>query len=78
MASRLWQLSESLEEGKQMPILTLILVLVVIGVVLWLINTYIPMQPAIKTILNAVVVVILIIWLLAVLFPGLANIRVGK
>ena len=61
-----------------MPILTLILVLVVIGVVLWLINTYIPMQPAIKTILNAVVVVILIIWLLAVLFPGLANIRVGK
>jgi hypothetical protein len=47
-----------------MPILTILLVLIVVGVILWLINTYIPMDSKIKSILNVVVVVILIIWLL--------------
>jgi hypothetical protein len=61
-----------------MPILTLILVLVIVGVVLWLINTYIPMQPPVKTILNVVVVLVLIVWLLSALFPGLGGIRIGK
>jgi hypothetical protein len=61
-----------------MPILTLILVLVIVGVLLWLINTYVPMQPPIKTILNVVVVLILIVWLLTALFPGLMDIRIGK
>ena len=41
-----------------------ILVLVVVGVLLWLINTYIPMQGAIKTILNVVVVVAILVWVL--------------
>ena len=47
-----------------MPILTIIIVLIVTGVLLWLINTYIPMQGTIKKILNAVVVIIIVIWLL--------------
>lgn len=47
-----------------MSLVTVILTLVVIGLVLWLINTYIPMQSTIKTILNVVVVVVVILWLL--------------
>ena len=47
-----------------MPILTILLVLVVAGVALWLINTYIPMDRKIKNILNVVVVIVLVIWLL--------------
>ena len=47
-----------------MPLLTIIIVLIVVGVALWLINTYIPMAGPIKSILNIVVVVVLIIWLL--------------
>jgi hypothetical protein len=49
-----------------MPILTVIIVLIVAGVLLWLVNTYIPMQRTIKNILNAVIVIILVIWLLKV------------
>lgn len=49
-----------------MPILTIIIVIMVVGVLLWLINSYIPMQRTIKSILNAVVVIILVIWLLKV------------
>lgn len=49
-----------------MPILSLILVLVAVGVGLWLINNYIPMDGKIKSILNAVVVIGVIIWLLQV------------
>jgi hypothetical protein len=47
-----------------MSLLTILLVLVVVGVILWLVNTYIPMDGKIKSILNVVVVVIVIIWLL--------------
>jgi predicted membrane protein len=47
-----------------MPLLSLIIVLVVIGVVLYLINTYIPMASSIKSILNVVVVVVVCIWIL--------------
>ena len=49
-----------------MPLLHLILVLIVVGILLWLVNTYIPMDPKIKSILNAVVVICVIIWLLQV------------
>ena len=49
-----------------MPILTIIIVLIVAGVILWLINRYIPMQQTIKNILNAVVVIVIVIWLLKV------------
>jgi hypothetical protein len=47
-----------------MPLLTILIVLIVAGVLLWLVNSYIPMDSKIKTILNVVVVIILIIWLL--------------
>jgi hypothetical protein len=47
-----------------MPILNILIVLVVVGVILWLVNTYIPMDRKIKSILNVVVVIIVIIWLL--------------
>jgi hypothetical protein len=47
-----------------MDLLTIILVLVLVGVLLWLINTFIPMDGKIKKLLNVSVVVILIIWLL--------------
>lgn len=61
-----------------MPILTIVLVIVVAGVILWLVNSYIPMQRTIKGILNAVVIIILVIWLLKVfgVLDSLQNIRI--
>jgi hypothetical protein len=47
-----------------MSIVGLILTLVLIGVLLWVINTYIPMDPKLRQILNIVVVILVIIWLL--------------
>lgn len=47
-----------------MSILTILLVLVFVGVILWLVNSYIPMDAKIKQILNIVVVIVLIVWLL--------------
>jgi len=47
-----------------MPLLTILIVLVVVGVILWLVNTYIPMDRKIKNILNIVVVIVVVIWLL--------------
>ncbi|HEX7494895.1 MAG TPA: Thivi_2564 family membrane protein [Bacteroidales bacterium] len=49
-----------------MPLLTILIVLIVAGVLLWLVNNYIPMDRTIKNILNAVVVIALIVWLLKV------------
>ncbi|HEY6503717.1 MAG TPA: Thivi_2564 family membrane protein [Chitinophagaceae bacterium] len=47
-----------------MPLVTVLLVLIVVGVILWLINTYIPMDRKIKNILNVVVVIAVVLWLL--------------
>ena len=47
-----------------MPLLNIIIVLAVVGVVLWAINTYLPMAKPVKTILNVVVVAVLCVWLL--------------
>ena len=47
-----------------MPLVNLILVLIVVGMALWLINTFIPMAGSIKAILNVVVVVVVCIWVL--------------
>ena len=62
-----------------MPLVQILLVLIVVGVVLWLINRFIPMQGTIKGILNAVVVIVVVIWLLNVfgLMPALNTLRVG-
>ncbi len=47
-----------------MPLLNVVITLVVVGVILWLINTYIPMQSTIKSILNGVVIIAVVLWLL--------------
>ena len=47
-----------------MPLVSLIAILIVVGVVLWLINTYIPMASAIKSLLNIVVFVVVLVWVL--------------
>lgn len=47
-----------------MPLVEVVIVLIVVGVLLWLVNTYVPMASAVKSILNAVVVIALIVWLL--------------
>ena len=49
-----------------MPIITILIVIIVAGVLLWLVNTQIPMDAKIKKIFNAVVVIVLVIWLLKV------------
>ncbi|MDY0343610.1 MAG: Thivi_2564 family membrane protein [Lentimicrobium sp.] len=61
-----------------MPVLTIVIVILVVGVILWLINSYIPMQRTVKNILNAVVVIVLVIWLLKVfgLLDSLQNLTV--
>ena len=48
-----------------MSLITVVIVLIIVGVVLWLINAYIPMASVIKTILNVVVVIVVILWLLS-------------
>ncbi|MGA2535685.1 MAG: Thivi_2564 family membrane protein [Terracidiphilus sp.] len=62
-----------------MPLVNLVLTLVVIGVLLWLVNHFIPMQSQIKSILNGVVVIAVVIWLLRVfgLLGHLSQYRVG-
>ena len=47
-----------------MSLINLVLILIVIGVLLWLVNNYIPMDGKIKQILNIVVVIVVVIWLL--------------
>ncbi len=61
-----------------MPLLTILLVLIVVGVLLWLINNYIPMDRKIKNILNIVVVIIVVLWLLKAfgLLDSIKGIRV--
>lgn len=62
-----------------MPLLQVVIILIVVGVLLWLINSYVPMQATIKKILNAVVVIAVILWLLNIfgLFNSFSNIHIG-
>ena len=63
-----------------MPLVHVVLVLVVVGVLLWLVNSYIPMAGSIKSILNAVVIIAVVLWLLSVfgLMSEISNIKIGK
>ncbi|MBF0551993.1 MAG: hypothetical protein HQK60_15850 [Deltaproteobacteria bacterium] len=63
-----------------MPLINLVIILVVIGVVLWLINNYIPMDWKIKRILNVVVVIGVILWLLSVfgIIGSISRIHIGR
>jgi hypothetical protein len=69
----------AIREKQIMPLISVIVVLIVVGVLLWLVNSYIPMDGKIKSILNAVVVIAVVIWLLQVfgLLTSLTNLRVG-
>ncbi len=62
-----------------MPLLQILEVLIVVGVLLWLVNRFIPMQGSIKSILNGVVVIAVVLWLLNVfgLFHALSRMHVG-
>lgn len=62
-----------------MPLMQILLGLIVVGVLLWLVNRFIPMAGSIKSILNAVVVIVVVLWLLNAfgLFQSLPRIHVG-
>jgi hypothetical protein len=61
-----------------MPLINIVLVLIIVGMGLWLINSFVPMAGSIKTILNAVVVVFVCVWLLKIfgLWSQIADYRV--
>lgn len=63
-----------------MPLISLVIVLIVVGVLLWLVNSYIPMDAKIKHILNIVVVVVVVLWLLSLFIPfgSLGTIRTPR
>ena len=62
-----------------MPLMQILVALIVVGVLLWLVNRFIPMQGTIKSILNGVVVIAVVLWLLNIfgLFHSLSRIHVG-
>jgi len=62
-----------------MPLIQVVIALIVVGVLLWLVNRFIPMQSNIKSILNGVVVIAVVLWLLNIfgLFHSLSRIHVG-
>lgn len=62
-----------------MPLINVVVGLIVVGVLLWLVNSYLPMDNKIKSILNAVVVIAVVFWLLQVfgVLGSLSSIRVG-
>ena len=63
-----------------MPLINLVILLIVVGVLLWLVNTYIPMDRKIKNILNIVVVIVVVIWLLQTfgVLGSLDSVRIGN
>jgi 1-acyl-sn-glycerol-3-phosphate acyltransferase len=61
-----------------MDLISLIVVLVVVGLILWLVNNYIPMDPTVKQILNVVVIIFLVLWLLNAFFGPLSGIKIGR
>jgi len=63
-----------------MDLISLIITLIVVGVLLWLVNSYIPMDYKIKRIFNIVVVVAVVVWLLNVfrLMDSIRGVRVGR
>jgi len=63
-----------------MSLINLVIVLLVVGILLWVVNTYIPMDRKIRNILNIVVVIVVVLWLLQVfgVLGSLDNIRIGR
>ena len=54
----------ALYESIRMSLISLIITIVVVGLLLWVINSFIPMESRIKSILNVVVIIVLVLWLL--------------
>ncbi|MEI9963480.1 MAG: Thivi_2564 family membrane protein [Caulobacteraceae bacterium] len=63
-----------------MSLISVVIVLIVVGVLLWLVNRYVPMDSKIKSILNAVVVICVVIWLLQAfgVLGSLGAIHIGR
>jgi len=63
-----------------MPLMHFVVVLIVVGVLLWLVNRFIPMQSSIKSILNGVVVIAVVLWIMNIfgLFHSISGLRVGR
>ena len=63
-----------------MPLMNVVVTLIVVGVLLWLVNSYIPMDGKIKRLLNIVVVIAVVLWLLSAfgLIGNLSNVRMGR
>jgi hypothetical protein len=61
-------------------LIQVVITLIVVGILLWLVNNYIPMASSIKTILNAVVVIVVVLWLLNIfgLFSSISRIHMGR
>lgn len=60
-----------------MDLIQVLVLLIVVGVVLWLINTYLPMAPPFKTVINVVVVLVLCLWLLSA-FGIVSTYHIGR
>jgi len=61
-----------------MDLITLVVVLIVIGVLLWLVNAMIPMDANIKRIINCVVIIAVVLWILSLFTGALPHIHVGR
>jgi len=64
-----------------MSLISLVIILIVVGVLLWLVNTFIPMDPKVKQILNVVVIIAIVIWVLGIFlggWHGIPDIRIGR
>jgi hypothetical protein len=63
-----------------MSLLSVLVTLIIVGVILWLVNSYIPMDGKIKKILNVVVVILVILWLLSGfgVFSSMSNMHIGN
>ena len=62
-----------------MPLINVVVVLIVVGVILWLVNNYIPMDRKIKSILNIVVIIVVVLWLLSAfgVLSSMSNMHIG-
>jgi len=62
------------------PLVQILIALIVVGVLLWLVNTFIPMAGSIKSLLNAVVVIVVVVWLLNIfgLMHYITNFHVNR
>lgn len=63
-----------------MPLINFIVILVVVGLLLWLVNNYIPMDRKIRRIVNIVVVILVVLWVLQVfgILGSVGNMRIGR